>query len=84
MKIYDCLLKSRKEMERDIPAHNLGWWHDCIPGQNVKLREATEKDLEGKWLRRTASTNPDDYMIELHNKGSLVLKKAIKSFKERQ
>lgn len=76
MKFFICVLKTRGEMERSIPTQNLGWWHDCIPGQVLKLREATEADISKSWLRKGASTKPEDYLV--HESGLLISKKAIK------
>jgi hypothetical protein len=78
-KLFDCELKSRAEMEASIPADQLGWWHDVCPGKVIKLRQATESDIQSNWFRSTASRNPDDYMIEHRENGRLVHKNAIKS-----
>lgn len=81
-KIFECELKSRSEMERTISMDQLSWWHDCLPGSIVKLRQATPEDLKKCWIRKEASKDPANYMIELIENGRLILKKAIKSFKE--
>jgi hypothetical protein len=82
-KLFDCLLKRREEMERDIPGDKLGWWHDCVPGENLELRQATQTDMDKSWVRPGATRDPDDYMITLDGKGCLILKKAIKRIKEK-
>lgn len=82
-KVFVCEMKSRAEMEKDIPSNLLGWWHDCLPGKTVELRQATDEDMKRCWIRFSAPRNASAYMIELHERGCLILKKAIKSFKER-
>lgn len=80
MKIFTCVLKTRGEMERTIANDQLGWWHDCIPGQVLELREATDQDIARSWIRKGASTKAADYLV--HASGCLVNKKAIKQMKE--
>jgi hypothetical protein len=75
--IYLAKLKTRKEMERDIPRHDLGWWHDVCPGQTLELRDATAADLARCSLRDRASKDPADYLCETFETGSLVHRKAV-------
>lgn len=77
MELFSCLMKSREQMERSFRYDQLGWWHDCCPGMTLTLRQATEEDLNRCWLRKTASRNPDDYMIQPIKNASLIPKKAI-------
>ena len=77
-KVFNCELKTRSEMERDIPTDLLGWWHDVCPGKTLKLRQANASDIARCWLRSSASRNPADYMVELQDRGCLVYKPAIK------
>lgn len=86
MKTYICKLKSRKEIEADIPRGKWGWWHDVCPGETLELRTATEEDL--KRCCGTKDKNPNDYLCEVIknydsgeielDSGSLILKEAIK------
>lgn len=77
MIVYLAKLKSRTEMERTIPRNDLGWWHDVSPGGTLVLRNATEADLARCTLREGTSRNPDDYLCETCEKGSLVNRKAV-------
>lgn len=77
-KIYRAKLKTRREMERDIPRNELGWWHDVCPGQTLKLRDATEADLARCFLREGTSRNPADYLCETFEGGCLVSRRAVK------
>lgn len=79
-KIFSCLMKSREEMQKDIPENLLGWWHDIFPGKVVKLRQATAEDMKRSWVRSFAPKNAEAYMVEPHERGCLILKDAIKSF----
>lgn len=81
-KIFLCQMKSRAEMERDISPDLLGWWHDILPGKTLKLKEATQADIDRSWIRSKAPKSPESYLVEVHDKGCLILKEAIKSFKE--
>ena len=81
-KVFTCYMKTRREMERDIPPHLLGWWHDCCHGKILRLRQATEADIIRSWIRAAGSRRPEDYMVETHENGLLVLKKAIKEIRE--
>lgn len=76
-RIFNCRMKTREQMEKEIPANQLSWWHDCLAGSIVTLREATEADVKDRWMRKGQSRNPKDYLVELHQNGGLVLKKAI-------
>ena len=75
--IYTAKLKTRKQMERDIPRNELGWWHDVCPGQTLELRDATEADLARCHLREGTSKDPADYLCETFENGSLVSRKAV-------
>lgn len=75
--IYSAKLKTRAEMQRDIPRNELGWWHDVCPGQTLELRDATAEDLARCSLREGTSRNPADYLCENIERGSLVSRKAI-------
>lgn len=79
-KSFTCYMKTRREMERDIPSHLLGWWHDCCHGKILKLRQAIEADIIKAWIRTEGSRRPEDYMVTEH--GQLILKKAIKEIRE--
>ena len=78
MIIFKCVLKTRREMEKEIPRDQWGWWKDACPGQHLLLRRATKEDLARCVLMEHHSRNSDDYMCELSPSGSLVHKVAIK------
>jgi hypothetical protein len=78
MSTYLAKLKTRMEMERDIPRNELGWWHDVCPGQTLTLREATADDLARCYLREGSSRDPADYLCETFDGGCLVSRKAVK------
>ncbi|KVN83431.1 hypothetical protein [Burkholderia ubonensis] len=77
MIVYLAKLKSRKEMERTIPREQLGWWHDVSPGKTLILRNATAADLARCTIGEGKSLNPDDYLCENFERGSLVNRKAV-------
>ncbi|WP_425953321.1 hypothetical protein [Ralstonia pseudosolanacearum] len=81
-RIFRAKLKSRKEMERDIPREALGWWHDVCPGEVLYLREATLTDVGRCSLRKGTSREPADYFCELGEDGSLVSRLAVKRLEE--
>lgn len=81
-KVFICVMKSRQEMEKDISADLLSWWHDILPGKTVVLREATAEDIQRSWIRSKAPRDPNAYMIELEPYRCLILKKAIKKIVE--
>jgi hypothetical protein len=76
--LYRAKLKSRAQMERDIPRNELGWWHDVCPGETLKLRDATAADLARCFLREGTSRDPADYLCETFEGGCLVSRKAVK------
>ncbi|HDR9163649.1 TPA: hypothetical protein QDB28_004053 [Burkholderia vietnamiensis] len=82
--LYKATLKTRAEMERDIPRELLGWWHDVCPGKTLTLRDATADDLERVCLVKGSSRNPSDYLCENTEFGSLVSRAAIAELKEIQ
>lgn len=73
----DIKLKTRKEMEKDIPRDKLGWWYDVCPGKVIKnVRQATQEDLDRCCVRKDAK--PDDYFCEeFIEDGSLINKLAV-------
>jgi hypothetical protein len=75
--IYHAKLKTRAQMQRDMPRNDLGWWHDVCPGQTLELRDATVSDLDRCNLRDGTSRDPADYLCENIERGSLVNRKAI-------
>jgi len=78
MQTYTAKLKTRKQMERDIPRDRLGWWYDVCPGQTLRnLRDATEGDLARCFLRDGSSKNPADYLCENFDGGCLVSHEAV-------
>jgi hypothetical protein len=78
MQTYTAKLKTRKQMERDIPRDRLGWWHDVCPGETLlNLREATAEDLARCILKEASSKDPADYLCENFERGCLVSREAI-------
>ncbi len=77
MKTYKCKLKSRKQMEADIPRDRWGWWIDISPGKTLELRKATESDLARCPLEKNDDRTAKDFLCELGNHGSLVSKEAV-------
>jgi len=75
--VYRCKIKSRKQIDREIPREKQGWWADISAGQLIRLREATQADLDRCTLNGEHSKNPADYMCETHTNGSLVSKVAL-------
>jgi hypothetical protein len=84
----DIKLKTRKEMERDIPRNELGWWYDVCPNRVIRnVRQATIDDMSGivfntDYLDNLKTINklpdPNGYFIEDMEGGSLINKKAVK------
>lgn len=71
-------IKSRDQIEAEIPRQLQGWWADVCPGEVLdNLRPATEDDLKRCCLNEGASMDPNDYMCENFDRGSLVSKRAF-------
>ncbi|OVE45543.1 hypothetical protein, partial [Chromobacterium violaceum] len=77
LQVYRAKLKSRSQMEREIPPGMRGWWFDVSAGCELRLRQATQSDLDRCTLADGQSRNPDDYMCEIFERGSLVSRIAI-------
>lgn len=77
MNKFKCKLKSRKQMEKDIPRERWGWWIDVCPNQVLVLRRATPSDLRRCSLANDDNRNPGDFFCELGEHGSLVSKEAV-------
>lgn len=77
MERFKCKLKSRKQMEADIPRERWGWWIDICPGKTLVLRRATASDLRRCSLQKGDTRNPGAFFCELSDHGSLVSKEAI-------
>lgn len=75
--VYLAKLKSRREMERTIPRAEWGWWIDVSAGGTLVLRNATAADLARCNLKEGSSLDPDYYLCENFEQGSLVNRKAI-------
>jgi PIN domain nuclease of toxin-antitoxin system len=75
--VYRCKIKSRKKIDREIPREKQGWWADISAGQLIRLREATQADVDRCTLNGAHSKDPADYMCETHTNGSLVSKVAL-------
>jgi hypothetical protein len=75
--VYRCKIKSRKQIDREIPRDKQGWWADISAGQLIRLRQATKADLDRCTLNGAHSKDPEDYMCETHTNGSLVSKVAL-------
>ena len=77
LQVYRCKIKSRKQIDREIPRELQGWWADVAAGQKLLLRQAVQSDLDRCNLGGKRSRNPADYMCETHTYGSLVSKVAL-------
>lgn len=77
LQVYRCKIKSRKQIDREIPREQQGWWADVAAGQKLLLRQAVQSDLDRCTLGGKRSKNPADYMCETHTNGSLVSKVAL-------
>ena len=75
--VYHCKIKSRKKIDREIPREKQGWWADISAGQLIRLRQATQADVDRCTLNGAHSKDPADYMCETHTNGSLVSKVAL-------
>lgn len=76
-KTFNIKMKSKKQMEVDIPRNLLGWYHDVIPNRELTVRKATKSDINRCNLRIGSSLDPKDYFCENHQNGSLINKKAV-------
>ena len=74
---YRCKIKSRKQIDKEIPRDQQGWWADVAAGQKMLLRPAVQADIDRCHLGPLRSKNPDDYMCETQTDGSLVYKIAL-------
>ena len=75
--VYRCKIKSRKQIDKEIPRELQGWWADVAAGQKLLLRQAVQSDLDRCTLGGKRSKDPDDYMCETQTNGSLVSKIAL-------
>lgn len=73
---YRCKIKSRKQIYKEIPKDQQGWWV-VAAGQKLLLRPAVQADIDRCHLSGCRSKNPDDYMCETQTDGSLVSKIAL-------
>ena len=74
---YRCKIKSRKQIDKEIPRDQQGWWADVAAGQKLLLRPAVQADIDRCHMGERRSKNPDDYMCETQTNGSLVSKIAL-------
>lgn len=79
-KHFTCKLKTRKQMDEAFGEDPLGWYYDVCHGDTLKLKQATQADLER--CIGTKGKNPDGYMVEIFERGCLVDKRAIKKMTE--
>lgn len=78
MQTYTARLKSREQMDREIPLEQQGWWHDCCHGKTLSnLRDATAADLARCIVNEVGSRNPADYLCENIEYGWLVRRDAV-------
>lgn len=77
LQVYRCKIKSRKQIDKEIPREQQGWWADVAAGQKLLLRQAVQSDIDRCTLGGKRSRNPDDYMCETQTNGSLVSKIAL-------
>ena len=74
---YRCKIKSRKQIDKEIPKDQQGWWAEVAAGKKLLLRPAVQADIDRCHLGPCRSKNPDDYMCETQTNGSLVSKIAL-------
>lgn len=78
MQTYTAKLKTRAQIDRDIPRERWGWWRDVCPGKTLlNLRDATDADLARCTLAAGRSRNPADYLVENIEHGWLVSREAV-------
>ena len=77
LQVYRCKIKSKKQIDKEIPREQQGWWADVAAGQKLLLRQAVQSDLDRCTLGGKRSMNPADYMCETQTNGSLVSKVAL-------
>lgn len=79
MRLYSAKLKTRKQLEalRATNPNASGWWVDVCPGQTLRLRDATPADLERCFIREGCSLDPQDWLCETFERGSLVSRAAV-------
>ena len=77
LQVYRCKIKSKKQIDKEIPREQQGWWADVAAGQKLLLRQAVQSDLDRCTLGGKRSRNPADYMCETQTNGSLVSKVAL-------
>lgn len=77
LQVYRCKIKSTKQIDKEIPREQQGWWADIAAGQKLLLRQAVQSDLDRCNLGGKRSRNPADYMCETQTNGSLVSKVAL-------
>lgn len=75
--IYRAKLKTRVQIQRDIPRERQGWWADVCPGKTLTLRDATAADLARCFLNEGSSRDPADYLCETFEDGCLVSRIAV-------
>lgn len=77
MKLFLITLKTRSQIQDEIPRELQGWWADVCPGATLRVREATQSDIERCILNKEASRDPADYYCENIERGALVSKLAV-------
>ncbi len=82
MQTYTAKLKTRKQMDLEIPRERQGWWRDCCPGKTLpNLRDATAADVARCIINEGRSRNPADYLCENIEHGRLVSREAVASLR---
>lgn len=76
---YRAQIKSREDIERDIPRNLQGWWADVCPGDVLTVRDATQNDLDRCILNDGRSRDPADYVCEAIERGAIVPRFAIQN-----
>lgn len=77
MQVYIARIKTRREIEIQIPRERWGWWKDTWAGQAMVLRDATPDDIARCPLSVARDSDPADYMCEIVTGGGLVAREAI-------
>jgi hypothetical protein len=75
---YTARVKTRKQIDVEIPRHLQGWWADVAAGRVVEnLRDATENDLARVSRNPLASSDPKDYLAETMEYGGIIPRAAV-------
>ena len=77
LQVYLCKIKSKAQINKEIPREKQGWWADVAPSSLIRLRQATQADIDRCTLNDAHSKDPAEYMCETFKNGALVSKIAL-------